>query len=1357
MTSGFAPSRSYGGSTLGKGVARSAQPEPVDLSALQNAGRVVQERITKDTTIIPDLGDTLASSSGQVSASYTVYPNDYRAPFQKRKFVGIPEDLFEHFNAVSGVSHVGLMPEIERAWISFDHKLFFWDYVDGNETSSFWEEREDVIADVRLVKPKKGMFIDEITNLFVVTTPLSIFLLGLSFELPRGQGRAFRDLKLYATDLKLNTDVEMISVIGTEEGRIFMCGVQDGCLYELHYQENESWFGKRIQIINHSVSGVQSLIPRFTTLSTEEKITFLAVDNSRKCFYAMTADGVSIYKTNGERSVQHLQTVANLFKLAQDKAAGHPALTRDKFELRSLHVIDPAESRSGIQFFIMSNNGVRLYFGPQSMPNCYGPSSSISYTRPIQLLHVRLPPANLIHPDTLKQQSRPTPSFYGVPQSQSQSPPRPFHTVEFLFSNYYRGMTVASHPGDRDGNDYILCMSPDLTRIGSIGQVNLPPQPSSTSTLSESYRNALSDGRPSLTEYAALTSIAGTAWATAHFLPLTSTAATPDGLAPSALNELATQFGEAPCQFMFFTNCGISFLVKRRAVDFLRADLEELQSQGTIQPLIEFRDSFGRDQTCCMLLGLACGNTFLDFQDETTSKTGNISIPRPDITAVAKQAFYDLGERPTWTERVTYGTTDSQGVAVFSGRREGLALYFSRLIRPLWKAKLTQPGIAGRQKLLVAENVIVTIQKNLFLLKDFLDKNPHLFHSSPSESSNRVPVAEQEAWRAEQNSVLEIISLLSRTIEALSFVLLLNDYMLGDLISQCDPEIQKLTSLQTFETLITSQDGMSISRALVNVIIDQQIGQQISVDTISEILQHRCGSFCSTDDVMLYKAKENVRKAVESRNPLDRQNWLAESLRLFAKGARILEFEKLREICGDYQQLDYARGAVELPLTCAQTLDPDNIGLEAWHAGLPAGDSRTTYTQKRLQCYDLVLDSLTVFENKCNTNKVLEKQDALYQQGDPEAVRSHAYELAFASEDEIFHSTLYDWLINRGLSDDLLEMRPTFLEAHLKREPITVQKFQLLWQFYVKNGQSLRAAEILATLAESTQFDLELPARLEYLTLAVGNAKSHPISATGHHETAIAFLTDLEEKVDVAQVQLEIYNVLFPHVNDAPEVGARINLLSKQLFTMTDLYTLYATPFDLVDMKLLCLHVSEHRDESIVRPIWNQSESRPIFSPVLREDADPTTTADLILGRVVPLGKRFYPSESAFPLRFIATLLVRFTLANKNVVAFGWAPRILIECGVPYTDVWDVFHEMYESQVPPFNDQANVQVISSDIAVLISDWLNEASRPQSSARSEFPVGRIDRSIDQYLRELEAGRAETRSLYESIKRDLRRHW
>ena len=80
------------------------------------------------------------------------------------------------------------------------------------------------------------------------------------------------------------------------------------------------------------------------------------------------------------------------------------------------------------------------------------------------------------------------------------------------------------------------------------------------------------------------------------------------------------------------------------------------------------------------------------------------------------------------------------------------------------------------------------------------------------------------------------------------------------------------------------------------------------------------------------------------------------------------------------------------------------------------------------------------------------------------------------------------------------------------------------------------------------------------------------------------------------------------------------------------------------------------------------------------------------------------------------------------------------------------------SQVPPFNEQVNVQAISSDIAVLLTDWVEEAKRPQSAAaRDEFPVYRIDQAVDQYLSEVEPSRTETKTAYEAIKRQLRRHW
>lgn len=95
----------------------------------------------------------------------------------------------------------------------------------------------------------------------------------------------------------------------------------------------------------------------------------------------------------------------------------------------------------------------------------------------------------------------------------------------------------------------------------------------------------------------------------------------------------------------------------------------------------------------------------------------------------------------------------------------------------------------------------------------------------------------------------ELQALLGRTIEGVSFFLLLIDHRIGELIGQwvyplstiytadeftrTDDAIQRLINSMTFEELITGQNGVVVSRALVNVIIDQQIGQQIAVsDTV---------------------------------------------------------------------------------------------------------------------------------------------------------------------------------------------------------------------------------------------------------------------------------------------------------------------------------------------------------------------------------------------------------------------------------------------------------------------------------------------------------------------------------------------
>jgi hypothetical protein len=114
-----------------------------------------------------------------------------------------------------------------------------------------------------------------------------------------------------------------------------------------------------------------------------------------------------------------------------------------------------------------------------------------------------------------------------------------------------------------------------------------------------------------------------------------------------------------------------------------------------------------------------------------------------------------------------------------------------------------------------------------------------------------------------------------------------------------------------------------------------------------------------------------------------------------------------------------SQGAIELPLYCAQVEDSENQGKNWWLEGCPAGDSRAQTWERRRRCYDLVLDSLGAFSDAAA--KVPPAAPGAPADG-IEAVRSAAYEFALGADDEAFHSTLYDWLIERGLADELLDV-----------------------------------------------------------------------------------------------------------------------------------------------------------------------------------------------------------------------------------------------------------------------------------------------------------------------------------------------
>lgn len=388
----------------------------------------------------------------------------------------------------------------------------------------------------------------------------------------------------------------------------------------------------------------------------------------------------------------------------------------------------------------------------------------------------------------------------------------------------------------------------------------------------------------------------------------------------------------------------------------------------------------------------------------------------------------------------------------------------------------------------------------------------------------------------------------------------------------------------TYADLLTTSKGRDIARSLVSAIINLQIGQNLSVEAISDVLQQRCGSFCSSDDVLLYKvsqsslsherwfscaaegaserasaewlwlfppqAIENVRKA-KSGPPSERIGNLRESLRLFQKASSHLSSTKLQEVVSEYNSVNFQTGSIDLCLACANAWDPEERGLSWWRDGQPKNDSRTASWEPRNFCYERVLESLQ------SADDLLDRATESGGKGtvspdEADSIRSNAYSRALASEDDALHFKLYDWLMARGLTDQLLEIQSGYLELYLLREPVTLERYDLLWQYYARHYLHGKAASVLATLAESTEFALNLNKRLEYLSLASSNAKSQ-FPSPAMRQDIIGFLTEIDEKLEVGAVQVEIYRQLeeLTDLEDHQKEGMR-KRLEGRLFSISE-------------------------------------------------------------------------------------------------------------------------------------------------------------------------------------------------------------
>ncbi|EIW68747.1 hypothetical protein TREMEDRAFT_63207 [Tremella mesenterica DSM 1558] len=1130
---------------------------------LSRARGKVERALNGDNEISPDLGDCLDRNNPEPYVPPPGGSNAFR-PIRITKTTPLPDALHQELNYKHLTAKMGLFEELERAWFTVDNKLFLWNYNDGRDFSRYDEQSETIEA-VALVKARKDVFVDDITHVLLICTSSRATLLGLSRS-PQGE------LSLYQTSLTVDTPTTMVSIHGSDSGRIFMLGLNRD-LYELEYSGEGGWFfgsSTRVILHNRTSGALSNWVPTFLSSQNREGIQSFVIDAPQNRLFTLHTTGViDQYDISGSNFILK----SKFLTLKRDlQSRGTPLSSR----IVGIFVVGSHESRR-VGLMAVADNvivkrsttkltgylGVRVYF--TVYPSGFGP---VFYRFPPQHLQLRLADHSFYSSGT----------FIGVQHPTSS--PTPVSQLTFFVPN--PGRQSSGRENFENYEPSVLQEWPVQDEISS-----------QVWTIVEAHSTNPAFSPPSLRRT--------------------------DGIAVSPLPRQSTTEAR---QFLILATSGLFWAVQPRPVDMLQSSLDSEKDAGVNIA----RMTFGKNQLGAM--GIMLGSQADLKQSDLHSSVNSILL----------QAGQPL---------IKDGTTGRS--IVYSSRHDGLALILARFLRPIWNLRVTV-SVMGRQVLNVPESQLLVVQGRLDQLRRYIEEHPFPRHQAEGDA--------KLAWDQEELSLHGMGVLVKQAVEAISFVLLLADYKISDVIARCDAQLQSTLLNLTYQGLLTSLDGREVARKLVTALIEQQIGQELGIDSLSEILQQRCGTFCQPGDVVLYKAEENIRRAESSRDVQERFEALVESLRLFNKAASSIPTSRLKDISARYRAMQYTPGAVELPLNCAANADPHDRAREYVRDGRHPADPRKAMYDLRMECYGLVVAALGAYDEMLDESTARGDATGAASAGQK---RNEAYAMAIASDDELFHFYLYDWHVVRGLHEQLLEFDTPYIEEYLRTTSSDLEdRRDLLWKFYARREEWLSAAHALHNLATRPS-PMSLQTRLAYLAQSLTSAKS-AVSLTSPD---VEFINSLSDLLEVTQVQLEILHSIHSlPISTDPNVQTALDELNSSLLGLDELWHKYAAPYRLLESLLAILKVSDNRVDDVCEAVWNQ---------LIEGCEEPKDVS--VSEKIIDLCRRFYPSEAA-PLDIILPII--YSQCALISSAEGMATLALLDGGIPLRDIWETLRILTE-------------------------------------------------------------------------------
>ncbi|KAH6659382.1 Non-repetitive/WGA-negative nucleoporin C-terminal-domain-containing protein [Truncatella angustata] len=1242
----------------------------------------------------------------QMSSDYQKVSDAAWAPYKTVQQYTLPDRVFEQYERAEVSTSMGLFAELNHAWVTVDNCLYLWDYTHPNPELIGYEDNEHSITSVKLVAPKPGVFVKEINYMLVVATSADMFLLGVAAQ---SSANGATTVDLYQTRMQFplrGTEAHVIA--GAANGRIFFAGSVDSDIYELYYQQEEKWFSSRTGKINHSATGWSSVVPLakgpqalLWGSKTAEYIVDIVIDNTRNLLYSLSnISTIRIYHMEGPDKLTKVveKSRHDCLRDIMHALSGSSPLLNDQTVIVSICPVTANEDAK-IHLVAVTNTGCRLFMSAAGAS--YYMTSSNQVPQSMQLHSIKFPPSNLSR--SQRQQNA-----FGAPSDFDTQSNALVTTNQG--SRFAPGYFLASVNKDGGAKDVLFASAPDTGRIKNSAHQGL-----------RFYEHSMwidVGGKP---EDIGIVS-----------KPFAATSS-PAGFG----NELAVQFDQSSSEFAVLTNTGIHIIRRRRLVDIFAAAIRNASGEDGLNDVYNmFATLYGRVETVTAALAVACGQ---GSDQQAVNGRGAMDQSTEDR---ARHVFVNNGGNPTLPEQ------DGQQPTVESvkpsSRHGALALYLSRLIRSVWGARVISIGSDAVNGLVINSTIVLgrlrTVQEQLERLKSFLEVNKSFIQglSGPADLQRAGNKQEQIAFQGEHQAMHALLVLMGGISEGISFVQMLFDERVADIYARLDETSKQQLRELTYERLFSQESGKDLAKLLVKAIVNRNIESGSNVETVADALRRRCGSFCSPDDVVIFRAQEQVKRASDpAQNPNTARTLLGESLKLFQRVAGSLTQTNLETAVDQYLGMRYYAGAIQLCLTVAQEKDRGNAAQSWVNEGRPANDPRTAKFEERKRSYNLI-------------HHILQSLDAASSK-EPETIdgkltsiaikRNEAYDVVNSSADEVFHNDLYEWYVQQGWTDRLLRIESPHVVKFLQNLATSnLVHADLLCRYFTMRNQYYQAAQVQAELSKS-DFDIPIKDRLNLLSRAKTNVS---VMTNGVGRQELQMLNhEVTELLEVAHIQDDLLERLRADARIPAERRPEIEeALDGPIQGLTELFNNYADQAGYYDLCLLIYHAADFRNPTTIHQTWSnliqqthdevqQDWDRYESSANKNNLEAPPQPYEKLVGVIQEVCHRASNDSFIFPVATLLPELCAYAYENVQDSRIGadtnWPVILFLQLGVSHDLIARILEGMFEGQEMPFRNGARLRVVEW-ITHVVHDWTRQAVR----------AGRSERSLEPWVSELMAG-------------------